>query len=61
MEDYSTHTDEQLRNEHDRLLRIQRNELEAGNHERARETARERQAVWKEAAKRGVDLEADDG
>ena len=59
MKDYSTHTDEQLRNEHSQLLRIQRNEMDAGNHERARDTARERQAVWEEAAGRGISLDAD--
>jgi hypothetical protein len=54
--DYSGYGDEELVEEHEQALRIQRSELCAGNHQAARDVAEVRMAIWEEAQSRGIDL-----
>lgn len=54
--DYEEMDDQELRDTHERLLRIQRGELGADRQGRALDVAKERQALWEEADERGVDL-----
>lgn len=49
-------TDAELQNRHDDLLRLQKQDLDAGYSEGARELARERNRLWNEAQARGITL-----
>ena len=49
-------SDEQLRERHSDLLRLQKQELQAGNKVIATDIARERQRIYQEACRRRVSL-----
>lgn len=54
--DYETFTDEELREEHEKAMRIQRSENDAGDVQAARSVAEVRMEIWEEAQSRGIDL-----
>jgi len=53
---YDKLDDDELKEKHEELLRLQEQDLAAGQHEGAKEMARERQLLWETAQERGVDL-----
>lgn len=53
---YDELTAEELRERHEQLLRLQKEDLDAGHSEGAKEMARERDLLFKTAQARGVDL-----
>jgi len=56
MSHYENLSPEELRDRHEELLRLQKQDLDLGQTEGAKEMARERDRLWKAAEKRGVDL-----
>lgn len=56
---YEDYTNAELREQHEELLRLQKQDLAASHQAGAREMARERQLVWNEAQDRGISLEAE--
>jgi len=51
--DPSDMSNDQIRNQHDTLLRLQKQELSAGNDHAAKDMARRRNELWNEAKHRG--------
>ena len=47
---------DELRERHEQLLRVQKEDLDAGHTEGAKEMARERDLLFKTAQSRGIDL-----
>ena len=54
---YTSMTNDELREQHDELLRLQKQDLDAGHMEGAKEMARERQLLIDEVNNRGIELE----
>lgn len=52
--DPSDMSNDQLRKQHDLLLRLQKQELSAGNSHIAKDMARRRNDLWKEAERRDI-------
>jgi len=53
---YDKLDEEELKEQHEELLRLQKQDLAAGQHEGAKEMARERQLLYETAQERGIDL-----
>ena len=53
---YDELTPDELREQHEEMLRLQKQDLEAGHVEGAKEMARERELLFKTAQSRGIDL-----
>lgn len=48
-------SDTQLENQHDDLLRLQKQEKQAGHSDMAKRMAKRRNELWKEAKRRGIE------